>query len=100
VVKRGDASSKLCSLPLARASFFVLSARGFVALLLTRSHAMFQGKAGVGGGGLGEEPAWLQGLDASSKLCSLPLARSSLRFKWLAGASLRSLPARQLVILG
>jgi hypothetical protein len=35
-------------------------------------------------------------LDASSKLCSLPLARASLLFKVLAGSSLCSLPARTL----
>jgi hypothetical protein len=119
--------------------FEVLSARGCVALLLTRSHAMFVLLGGVGSG-FGEGRAWLQGfgrlfealfsaagagelivlsargcvallltrsharfcregwvavsvrrrldrevLDASSKLCSRPLARTSLLFWVLAG---------------
>jgi hypothetical protein len=40
--------------------FEVLSARGCVALLLTRSHARFVLEGGMGSG-FGEERAWLQG---------------------------------------
>jgi hypothetical protein len=51
-------SCELWSLPLARASLLVLCARGFVASLLTRSHADFFMRICFGVLRLGSEGKW------------------------------------------